>query len=194
VRIIFIRHGRTASNTGHALDTGFPGAPLDEVGQAQAQALVEKLKDESIEVVYTSDILRARETGTPLAQAKGVPLITNAGLREIYAGEWDMDIEWTPYIDVTIAWKHDLTVSMPGGDSGVSFFDRYTKAVDEIAATGHDCVAVVSHGAAMRVWLTDAAQIQVDDEVNWVLNNTDTVIFEGTPGAWKALTWGSRIL
>ncbi|MDR0847719.1 MAG: histidine phosphatase family protein [Propionibacteriaceae bacterium] len=194
MRIIFIRHGRTASNTQHALDTGFPGAPLDEVGQEQAQALVDRLKDEPIEAVYTSDILRARQTGTPLAEAKDVPLTTNAGLREVYAGDWDMDVEWEDFINVTIEWEHDLTASMPGGDSGESFFARYTKAVNEIAATGHECVAIVSHGAAMRVWLPWAAGLHVDDEAYWVLHNTDIVTLEGTPGAWKALTWGSRVL
>ena len=194
MRINFIRHGRTASNTQHALDTGFPGAPLDEVGQEQARVLVDRLKDEPIEAVYTSDIVRAHQTATPLAQAKGVPLITHQGLREVYAGDWDMDIEWAPYLKVTYSWMHDLTVSMPNGDSGVSFYTRYTKAVEEIAAAGYDCVALVSHGAAMRVWLPWASGQEVVDEKDWALHNTDIVLLEGTPGEWKMVSWGSRVL
>ncbi|MFC2573385.1 MAG: histidine phosphatase family protein, partial [Actinomyces oris] len=36
MRLILVRHGRTEANVMQALDTAFPGNPLDEVGLGQA--------------------------------------------------------------------------------------------------------------------------------------------------------------
>ena len=55
MRLLLIRHGRTASNVTRLLDTAPPGAPLDDVGLDQARALADTLADEPIEAVYASD-------------------------------------------------------------------------------------------------------------------------------------------
>jgi len=190
VRIIFIRHGRTASNVGHRLDTGFPGAELDEVGRAQAADLVDRLADEPIEVVMTSDILRARQTGEPLAKARGVPVITHPGVREIYAGDWEMDTNWWDYVAVIQSWQTDPTASTPNGENGVDFFRRFDEAIAELAE--YDCAAVVSHGGALRTWLASRGDIDIPDD--WVLGNTDCVVVEGRPGSWRILSWGDKDL
>ena len=192
MRIIFIRHGRTQSNVDHLLDTDFPGAPLDEVGQEQAAGLPERLLDEPIEVVMTSDITRARQTGTPLATAKNVPLITHPGVREIFAGDWEMDTDWTQYQQVIYSWQDDPSISMPNGDSGLSFFSRYDAAIEELCT--YNCAAVVSHGGALRTWLSTRGDVTIDADPQWRLKNTDTVVVEGVPGAWRILSWADRVL
>jgi len=170
------------------LDTAFPGAPLDDVGLEQAAGLSDRLAGEEIEVVMTSDILRARQTGEPLARALGVPVITHPGVREIQAGDWELDDEWGPYIDVLVSWRTDPTRSMPHGDSGVSFMARFDAAIDELSDYG--CAAVVSHGAALRTWLSVRGDVTVHDD--WVLGNTDTVVVEGARQTWKILSWAGR--
>jgi len=192
VRIIFIRHGQTQSNTGHLLDTGFPGASLDDVGLAQAERLPDRLAAEPIEVVMTSDITRARQTGEPLAKALGVPMIIHPGVREIYAGDWDMSPDWKDYVAMVASWTQDLTRSLPHGDDGVSFFNRFDAAIGELEE--YDCAAVVSHGGALRCWLGERCDIDMGTDTAWVLDNTDTVVVEGTPGAWSILSWGDRDL
>jgi phosphohistidine phosphatase len=62
-----------------------PGAPdelrpLSDEGRDQARALAEQLKEESIDVVLTSPLLRARETGEALARATGSPTETDPRL------------------------------------------------------------------------------------------------------------------
>ncbi len=188
VRIIFIRHGQTDSNVGHLLDTGYPGAPLNETGLAQAAGLPDRLRDEPIEVVVTSDITRARQTGEPLAADKAVPLITEPGFREIFAGDWEMATEWQGYIDTIASWLTDPTSSMPNGENGVGFIQRYDEAIARLES--YDCVAIVSHGAALRTWLGYRGQVTLDGDPRWQLHNTDTVVVEGTPSDWKILEWG----
>ena len=185
MRILFIRHGRTASNVGHRLDTGFPGAELDEVGRAQAADLAVRLRDEPIDIVMTSDILRARQTGEPLAKALGVPVITHPGVREIYAGDWEMDTNWRDYFRVIQSWKTDPTAQIPNGENGVGFFRRFDEAISELE--DDDYAAVVSHGGALRTWLAARGDLDLPDDV--VLGNTDCVVVEGRPGAWRILSW-----
>lgn len=190
MRIVFIRHGRTQSNVHHLLDTAFPGAELDEVGLAQAAGLPESVVDEPIEVVLTSDITRARQTAEPLARSRGVPLLLRPGLREIAAGEWEMSDDWVGYIGVLTSWATDLSVRMPGGEDGFSFFDRFDAAIAEAAT--YDCAAVVSHGGALRTWLVARGGVAIPDD--WILRNTDTAVVEGTPGDWRLLRWGYHTL
>ena len=59
MRLILIRHGQTQSNVDGALDTAFPGAPLDDVGLAQAEALVYAIAHEAIDALYCSTLTRA---------------------------------------------------------------------------------------------------------------------------------------
>jgi len=192
VRIIFIRHGQTDSNVGHLLDTGYPGAPLNELGLAQAAALPQKLVDEPIEIVLTSDITRARQTGEPLAEAKGVPLVTHPGVREIFAGDWEMATEWEPYTSMIVSWAVDPTQSMPNGDSGISFITRFDEAISELL--DYDCAAVVSHGGALWAWLSARTDLRTEPKrgLHPGLKNTDVVIVEGVPTSWKILSWAGQ--
>ncbi|MDR2973377.1 MAG: histidine phosphatase family protein [Propionibacteriaceae bacterium] len=192
MRILFIRHGQTASNVGHQLDTGFPGAPLSPTGLAQADTLPERLREEPIEVVMTSDLTRARQTGEPLAKSKGVPLITNPGVREIFAGDWDMSVDWQDYVNIIASWQNpsNLDRGMPHGDTGHSFFRRYDAAVGEMV--GYGCAAIVSHGGALRTWLGVRGDLELDRDPTAVLSNTAVVTVEGEPGDWRILDWAGH--
>jgi probable phosphoglycerate mutase len=163
---------------------------LDEVGEAQAVTLVARLAEEPIDVVMTSDITRAHQTGQPLAQAHGVPLITHPGVREVYAGDWEMSPDWQGYIEVINAWKSDPRISMPNGDDGLSVFARFDQALTEI--DDYRCAAVVSHGGVLRTWLSARGGVELGDGPQWHLDNTDIVVVEGDPGSWKILSWAGR--
>ncbi|MDR2895718.1 MAG: histidine phosphatase family protein [Propionibacteriaceae bacterium] len=197
MRVIFIRHGQTDSNVNHLLDTAYPGAPLNARGLAQAQALVQRLGDQPIELVASSDITRAMQTAEPLAESKGLAVKSMPQFREIYAGAWEMSpLQMTPpwggYVEVIESWINDPSLAMPGGDSGVGFFERYDAGLTALA--GHDCVAVVSHGAAMRTWLAVRCHLQMTADPIWMLHNTDQVVVEGEPGDWRCLEWAGRQL
>lgn len=188
-----IRHGQTDSNIGRLLDTAHPGAPLNELGLAQADALAERLADAAIEAVYASDLTRAVQTATPLAELLGLPVIQLPGLREIPAGTLEMSPDWQIYVESLFRWVDEPEHRLEGGEDAAEFTARYEAAIAEIAAAGHEVAALVSHGAAMRVWIPHAAA-NLDTPNERVLGNTDLVVLEGSPETgWVALSWGSEV-
>lgn len=192
MRLILVRHGQTDSNVNHLLDTGFPGAPLNARGLAQAEALVEALAHEPIEAVYSSDLHRARQTAAPLAAARGLEVVLHDGLREIYAGEADMSPDWRDYVALLQRWGAEPTASLPGGENAEDFFLRYDAAVTEIVER-HEVAAVVSHGAALRIWAVHhSVNVTFADTDPWPLENTDTIVLEGSfEGGWRMVRWAT---
>lgn len=190
MRLILIRHGQTDSNVQHLLDTQAPGAPLNELGLQQARDLVERIADEPIEALYTSHLTRAKQTAEPLASKLALTPTVLEGLAEISAGDDEMSPDWERYVDVLGSWAPDnLDVGMPGGETAREFLSRYDGAVRQIEAAGHTVAALVSHGAAIRVFgLT--VEPSLDVEVAQPLHNTEWIVLEGSSEeGWKVVRW-----
>jgi broad specificity phosphatase PhoE len=196
MRLLLIRHGQTPSNVAGILDTDEPGAPLTGLGERQAAAVPDAVDRWGVEAVRASTLQRAQQTAAPLAARLGVDVDVIDGLREIRAGDLEGlrdRASQRAYVDVAIAWggpAGDLERRMPGGESGAEFFTRYDAAVAE-AVAGHEVVAVVSHGSAIRVWASARAR-NLDPQfvIDHDLDNTGVVVLEGDPdGGWEAVFW-----
>ena len=193
MRLILIRHGQTQSNVDHLLDTGHPGAPLTGVGLEQAASLVDRLASEPITAIYSSDLTRARQTAEPLAASKGLSVTEHPGLREIFAGEHDMSVDWVPYVSVLDTWHTEPENKLPEGENWLEFQQRFETAIAEIADTGVEVAALVSHGAALRVWIPFVcANTTAGDARNWRLDNTDYVVIEGDRHGWNLVSWADE--
>ena len=79
--ILLIRHGETAWNAKKRLQ-GHLDIPLNEEGERQALALGRALRDESLDVVFSSDLQRARQTAHAIAAPRGMQVLLDRGLRE----------------------------------------------------------------------------------------------------------------
>ncbi|MEU9478836.1 histidine phosphatase family protein [Streptomyces sp. NPDC048191] len=196
MRLLLVRHGETPSNVDRLLDTAVPGPALTPLGEAQAAALPEALADEDIEAVYASTLLRTRLTAAPLAAARGLQVIVRDGIREVSAGDLEMlpgeSAEGRQYMRTIFAWAAGDTASrIPGGESGEEALARYDAVIAEAAASGAGTVAVVSHGAAIRLWTSARADnVDIAFAAARPLGNTGTIVLEGTPAdGWKALSW-----
>ncbi|MGW1913063.1 histidine phosphatase family protein [Streptomyces sp. NPDC002076] len=196
MRLLLVRHGETPSNVNHLLDTAVPGPGLTPLGEAQAAALPEALADEDIEAVYASTLLRTRLTAAPLAAARGLQMIVRDGIREVSAGDLEMlpgeSAEGREYMRTIFAWAAgDTAPRIPGGESGEEALARYDAVVAEAAASGAGTVALVSHGAVIRLWTSArAGNVDVPFAAARPLGNTGVVVLEGSPSdGWKALSW-----
>ncbi|MBC7892991.1 MAG: histidine phosphatase family protein [Sphingobacteriaceae bacterium] len=62
--LFLVRHAEKADQT----DT----SPLTERGKARAEKLAEMLRDATVQAVYSTNYVRTRETGRPLAEKRGL--------------------------------------------------------------------------------------------------------------------------
>ena len=191
MRLLLIRHGQTQSNVNRELDTAFPGAPLNEAGLAQAEALVEALAHERIDALYCSTLTRAQQTAAPLAASRALEAVIVDGILEIAAGVEEMSTNWQPYVDMLNSWSPtNLDVGLEGGETARQFVTRFTNAVAAMEQAGDEHVALVSHGAALRVWaITQDPTIGFD--LAPPLANTQWITLNGSMTAgWRIERWG----
>ena len=202
MRLVLIRHGQTESNRTGALDTDYPGAPLNETGEAEAAALVEQLNSGNLprpDRIVSSFIHRAWQTSQPLAKACGLEVTTDERLREIRAGEYEMatDAESvTHYLGTIARWANgDMQTRVPGAESGEEVLSRFHAGVSD-ALSGLDTdqtLAVVAHGAVIRYYsLMMTPEVTVQLIAQHPVPNASFAVLEGEPGNWHCTMWGSR--
>jgi broad specificity phosphatase PhoE len=194
MRLFLIRHGQTESNVNRLLDTAHPGAPLNETGRRQAESLVHRLADEPIKAIYASTLTRAQQTAEPLARDRGLEVQVIDGIQEISAGVEEMNSDWSVYVGVLESWSPtNLDVGIDGGETAREFVTRYAAAVAAIEAAGHDVAALVSHGAALRVFAL-TVQPDIPRASAPQLDNTEWITLEGsTDEGWRVVQWASNV-
>jgi len=83
--LLLVRHGETNWNAERRWQ-GHADVPLNDRGRKQARTLAEQLAGERIDVIYTSDLSRARDTADAVGARLGVEVVVDPDLREIDAG------------------------------------------------------------------------------------------------------------
>lgn len=200
MRIHLIRHGQTSSNVSKALDTGFPGASLTELGREQAASLPGRLEGIPLDAIYTSPLIRTQQTATPLATARGLDLLVREGVREIRAGDMEMssaDADYGAYFETMGAWiGGNLAVRMGGLETGHDVLERFDSVVAEIESTGVESAAIVSHGAMITVW-SAIRTLGLSNELVMRIHplNTGICEIEGSLSqGFRAVSWmGERV-
>jgi broad specificity phosphatase PhoE len=195
MRLLLIRHGQTPANVLGRLDTAHPGPGLTELGQRQAEAIPGAVRDESIDAIFVSTLLRTQLTALPLATARGLERRITDGLHEIEAGDLEGLSSYADqmrYMEVVFSWAAgELDVAMPGGPDGHDFFGRFDAAIDAICGEHDGTVAVVSHGAAIRTWIASrTSDVDVRSAAARELANTGIVITNGSVAdGWVVEEW-----
>jgi probable phosphoglycerate mutase len=190
-----MRHGQTHANVSGELDTAHPGLDLTDLGRAQAAAAAKAIADEHLDAIYVSNRVRTHQTAAPSAEDRGLEPVQLDGLQEIDAGDFEMRSDHDAvagYIGAVATWlEGDLAHRMPGGETGEEFLERYDAAVRAIVAAGHDAALVVSHGAALRTWVSTRMHPHPDaPSVHQPLHNTALIVLEGDhESGWEMVSW-----
>ncbi|NKQ53462.1 histidine phosphatase family protein [Amycolatopsis sp. K13G38] len=197
MKLYLVRHAQSTANVRKILDTALPGPPLTELGREQAQAFAEKFAEEPIAAVYASRATRAQQTATPLADALAMEVQVIDGVHEVSVGDLEGRGDHEAlrvYAQTVRPWTQgDLSVAMPGGESGFQVCERYTRAVAELRAKHEQAdgaIVLVSHGGAIRLsaeWLADNVRPELADQ--GLLPNTGIVEMETTVQGWRCLSW-----
>lgn len=198
MRLLLLRHGQTPANVLGRLDTAHPGPGLTALGRTQADAVPEALAGEPIDVLFASTLVRTQLTAAPLARARGLDVAVRGGLHEIEAGALESRSDGDSvraYLETVFAWgRGDRDVAMPGGPNGHDFFGRYDADLEAIATSGADVAAVVSHGAAIRVWVAaHAINVPASFTFDNPLDNTGIVVMDGSfQDGWTLTRWAEQ--
>lgn len=146
--IYFVRHGETDYNKlGKA--QGHMDIPLNEVGLRQAKETADKLKNVSIDMIYSSPLKRARVTADTINMYHNVKVVEDDRLKELYLG----DRQGVVLKDCT---KDEIAEFMRdpkkfGAESYEELCSRVEEVYKEIEQTSKDKnVLIVSHGGVYR--------------------------------------------
>jgi probable phosphoglycerate mutase len=146
-RIAIIRHGSTAWNKEGRMQ-GSTDIPLDEEGILQAQKLGVRLSDEHWDVVYTSHLSRARQTGEVIAAHLGIGAVfQDERLREVSGGL----TEGTSEAERIVKWGADWRQLELGMETEAAVCNRGLAFIDDLLeehAGKH--ILLVSHGSFIR--------------------------------------------
>jgi broad specificity phosphatase PhoE len=152
-RILVARHGEAEYETP---EMNASGGSLTPLGRRQARELGERLRSERVAAVVSSDLSRAVQTAEIAGGVLGLPVRVRERLHEYPAG----DFLGRPYDDgffapLMAAWRAgDLSVGVPGGETGRQTADRVLAVLADIADDFRgETVLVVSHGGViLALW------------------------------------------
>lgn len=150
--LVVWRHGRTEWNDAGVFQ-GQADPPLDAVGHVQAKAAAAALAALSPARIVSSDLARATETAAYLAELTGLPVETDARLREMDVGEWSgrtrAEIARV-FPETYAAWMNGEDVRREGGENLADLLGRVSASLAEHLA-GPLPLVVVTHGGTARV-------------------------------------------
>lgn len=159
-KILLIRHGESTWNAeGRWQGQGDP--PLSERGRAQAEALANEFATHGIEVLISSDLLRAQQTAQILAQNSGLDVVFEPRFREMAVGCWTGcshdEIRTRFPEDFARFFDGDLDLRAGGGETFREMHQRVVTAFAEVQASyTHERIAIVTHRGVIRSLLPNA--------------------------------------
>ena len=156
--LYLVRHGETEWTAARRLQ-GQTDVPLSCTGLHQAQEVAQHLADVDFDCAYASDLSRALDTAKAILaqQPRAVPLVVDAGLREISDGEYEGRTAADVGPDPRIVQAHDgpsaiLDAALPGGESIRQVFSRQQRVAAQLMADKElRRILVVGHDWALRL-------------------------------------------
>ncbi|HSH06368.1 MAG TPA: histidine phosphatase family protein [Burkholderiales bacterium] len=194
--LILVRHGETAWNAEGRVQ-GQTDVPLNDVGRAQAAALVPVLAAEGFSALYSSDLLRVRETAQPTARALGLEVRLEAGLRERHYGMF----ETLTYVECRERFpdeferfrEKELSFDFGSGESLQAFHERALASAGAIAARhAGETVLVFTHGGVLEMLYREATARGLRSTRDFEIPNAAINRFEYLAGRWQLRAWAER--
>jgi 2,3-bisphosphoglycerate-dependent phosphoglycerate mutase len=164
--LLLVRHGQSQAyvdGSPFPLVDGQGDPPLSALGAEQARRVDARLAAAGINAIYVTPLRRTAETAAPLAQRLGLDLRVEAGLREVFLGEWEGG-----EFRKQVAQNHPISQRMfaeerwdviPGAESSEALAGRVSDAIVRLAAAHpSERVAVFTHGGVIGQALALAAR------------------------------------
>ena len=196
MRLYFVRHGESEANVQHVISNRESKFGLTERGREQAQSLAQKLKDIPFTAIFSSPILRARQTAAVLSGSFHLPYQVTDALREYDCGileeksdeeSWRLHREY--YEDWTL--RHNYANRPEGGECFTEIQDRFVPFIESFKQEGHDHILLIGHGGLFHLMLPLVLANIEDDFVSLHgIGHTGCVIAELHSDEFVCRQWG----
>ena len=198
--IFLIRHGETAWNAERRLQ-GHLDIPLNEEGLRQAAALAQALSGETVDMIISSDLSRAASTARAVAERHGLPLQTDASLRERCFGAFEgllYDELEGHFPEAHAQWRaRDPHARYPDGERRAETFAEFAqRAVDAVCRIAEmnrgKRIVIVSHGGVLDAVYRAAHGIDITAPRDFAVLNASINHIQWNGEQLKVLRWSDN--
>lgn len=161
-KVCLIRHGHPAFPLGAHVCLGRTDTPLGPLGRMQAVTLAEALRGESFDTVFSSPLVRCRETAAPLGKG---PRLVDA-LAEQDMGPWD----GLDFSEIRARWPElyarrasEPLLVPPGAEPLAEVQRRVIPALERCVRESEGDIAVVAHASVIQALLADIERIPLEE-------------------------------
>jgi len=179
-KIIFVRHGQSVKNLIGLFSDEINELPLTSEGKKQVKEAGERLKSEGVDFIYSSPVLRAKQTAEIISKAVGgVEIVEAPELIEVDSGTWDgktihdKDIkkERDEYLGLSV---EDRYVAKRGhnGESWMDVEKRVKKIIDRVMEEHKGKTVVLVSHMGVNTMGQKVVQGLTNDETEVVYNKS----------------------
>ena len=151
--VYLVRHGADDNS----IRGGWSNHGLTEEGRKQSEDLALRLLNSNCgaEIIYASDLLRAKQTAEALANSLHLPVQYTADFREVNNGDLaGMDNEMANALYPNFYWrKLGWDQHYPNGESPKEFYERIKDGWKRLTKKNHKSLILVTHGGVIQVIL-----------------------------------------
>ena len=191
--LVLVRHGQSEWNKKN-LFTGWKDPKLTELGIEEAikAGKMLKTKEMKFDIMFTSDLFRAQETGRLILENMNqldIPVIKNQSLNERNYGDLaglnkdDAREKWGE--EQVHIWRRSFDIPPPGGESLKDTAERvlpyFHSEILPKLEEGLD-VLVAAHGNSLRALVMELEGISSDEIVKLEIATGDPLTYELTEG------------
>lgn len=169
MKLYVARHGQTIWNQRDVV-CGRTDIPLTQQGIQQAQQLAQQVEGKGIDLIWSSPLLRARQTAQVVADRLGLSVQVDERLLEQDFGSYEEVYRFDPEY---MAYRMNLLLRFPGGGESIAMvMARAYGVVEDIRRHYSDhTILLVSHGAFLRSLNTYFVPTKNEDFFNFRLEN-----------------------
>ncbi len=194
-RFCLVRHGETDWNAERRLQ-GYTDTHLNTRGLAQADQMAKALKkiNFQFDVLYTSDLQRAKQTANAIEGLYAVSAISHSSLRERHLGALQgLTVSEAPLLEPELWNTHlsrDIHHELRGGESILQFSSRIKNALQDIQEKhAGKTILIISHGGALDMMYRIASNQALDAEREVAVPNTSLNWISYDEAKWKVDSW-----
>jgi broad specificity phosphatase PhoE len=176
--ILLARHGETAENKDRRFQ-GQKDVPLNDTGRAQARALAEQVAGEPLAALYTSPLVRARETAEIVGARIGLEPRPDDRLKEVDVGDWQDRLKDDVEREDPEGWaafrRAGEDFRFPGGESLREQQERVIAALVDVTQRGELPALLVCHRGVIRCALAHTHRKGLATYHDWRVPNAELV-------------------